>query len=132
MATIAAAVVAFFGLLVGAMSVYGLIYPRPLLILVGEAVDSGTGWRFAIGVRLLLGVALLLAAPVSAWPLVFRAIGALTIVAAIVILLVGPREILSLLAWIERRSDLALRAWLTLGVGFGTLLVYGTYAAFIP
>ena len=131
MEILAARFIALFGLLILVLSVYGLMYPRSLLTIVGKAIDSGAGWVLAVGVRLVLGLALLLSAPVSVWPLLFKVVGVLTIIAAFVILFIGPKKVLSLIAWVERRSDAALRVWLVLGVAFSLFLVYCVHPAIL-
>jgi hypothetical protein len=131
METAAAGFIALFGVLILALALYGMLCPRRLLGFVGNLIDSGPGWGMAIGVRVVFGAALITVAPVSLWPLVFRVVGSLAIFAAIVLLVIGPRTALSIVAWIERRSDLALRAWLVLAVAFALILIYGLSPAFL-
>jgi hypothetical protein len=131
MEAIAAEFIALLAILILMLALYGMLFPRRLLKFVGHLIDSGVGWAVAVGVRVVFGVALILSAPLSLWPLIFQVVGILAIFAALVILLIGPRTVLSLIAWVEKRSDAVLRSWLLLAVGFGLLLIYGIHPAFV-
>ena len=63
------------GLLVCSMSIFGLAATDRLLGLVRGVMDRSWGMVSAIGVRLVMGAALIIAAPVSRFPLVFEVIG---------------------------------------------------------
>jgi hypothetical protein len=103
-----------------------LIRPWDLLDLVKSVLER-SWWMFAaVGTRLILGVALLLIADGSAFPLVFTIIGWLGILAAIVIPFMGVSNITAMIERMESLPLLALRAWLFFGVLFGGVLIYGT------
>ena len=131
MELIAAGFIALFGLMILAMSLYGLARPRAMLERIATVIDSGRGWGLAVGIRIVFGAALILSAPVSIWPALFKAVGYIAVVAAVIILLIGPRSFMSLFRWIERRSDIALRVWLLLAAGFSSLLIYCVYQALL-
>jgi predicted transporter len=78
----------------------------------------------AVIVRLLLGVLLIFAAPDARFPVVFKALGALFIVAAIVIPFVGRTRLSALMNWFALRSPSLVRLWLLLGMAFGGFLIY--------
>ena len=80
----------------------------------------------AVGIRLLLGVALIVAAPASLFPLVFRVIGVIAILAALALPIMGIERIRRLVGWFAALPSLALRLWLVFGFAFGAFLVYGT------
>ena len=118
-------VVFVFGVAVCALSAWGIYTPERLRKLVNGVVDLDWGIYFAVFVRLLLGLVLIIAAPDSRYPLVFQGLGWVIIVAAVVIAFAGRERIRSVLAWVERFSQRVFRLWLLFGVAFGAFLIYG-------
>ena len=103
----------------------GFYTPRKLIILVREATEHDAGIYFAVLFRLVLGVALMVAASASRFPLAFLILGGLTIFAAVGLPFFGQARILGLIDWFERLPDALTRAWLLFGTGFGAFLIYG-------
>lgn len=124
-AEIAWIVVLVLGTAICLLSVWGMAAPGRLRQLIRWVTDQPSGIYFAAIVRVLLGAVLIVAAPDSRFPLAFEAIGWLAIVAAVGILLMGRDRMRRLVAWFDRFSDMAMRAWLILGVAFGAFLIYG-------
>jgi hypothetical protein len=120
-------VILLFGCAVCGLSIWAMAAPWQLRKLVRATTESTLGYYLAVGVRLLLGIALIQVAPGSGFPLVFAIIGWLSIVAAIGLLLAGRNLQRKVVAWFDRWSDSAIRAWLILGVAFGVFLVYGIF-----
>ena len=113
------------GITVCVLSAWGLSAPDRLRKLVGGVMERDWGMYFAVGVRLVLGLALILAASQSRFPLTFTVLGAITLVAAVALPFVGRERIVRLLAWFGRLPPAAIRVWLLFGIAFGGFLVYG-------
>ena len=113
------------GVLVVVMSGFGIFAPRRLLDLVRGVMDQAWGMVFAVGIRLLLGAALVLAAPTARFPVVFEVLGWITLAAAVALPLIGLGRIRALISWMEQRSAALVRGWLVFGLAFGVFLVYG-------
>lgn len=118
-------VVAIFGLVISVLSLWGIVATAPLLAAVRAVMDKVWGMPFAVGVRILLGVALLFAAPASKFPVLFNWLGALALIAAVALTLIGRARMIALLAWFEARPDFVLRLWLVFGALFGVFMLYG-------
>ncbi len=90
-----------------------------------RVVDQDWGIYFAVVVRLLMGAALIVAAPVSNFPVVFEVLGWIAIVAAVALILIGRERMAALIAWFVRRPTWLMRLWLLFGMAFGGFLIYG-------
>ena len=113
------------GVLVSVLSVWGCFVPVRLTKLVMRVVDQDWGIYFAVVVRLLMGAALIVAAPVSKFPVVFEVLGWIAIVAAVALILIGRERMAALIAWFVRRPTWLMRLWLLFGMAFGGFLIYG-------
>jgi len=78
-------VVALFGVLIILACAYGSMHPQALVSLVGRFANPA-GLVFAVLVRVLMGVAAILAAPVSRSPGFLYVIGSIALLAAVVFL----------------------------------------------
>ncbi len=124
--TAAQTIVVIFALLVLTLSAIGVVAPR-FLLRFGLAVwSASSGMLLAIASRLILGGALLVAAPFSRFPDTFRALGAITVLAALALPLVGRERLKSLIDWASQLPLWALRLWTFVGVLFGAFLLYAT------
>jgi len=113
------------GVLVCVLSAWGISSPGRLVELVRAAMEKDWGIYLAVVVRLLLGLALIVAAAGSRFPLIFEALGWIAIVAAIVLALMGRSRIRELVNWFSRLSPTLIRMWLLSGFAFGGFLIYG-------
>ncbi len=118
-------VVLVLGITVCVLSAWGGYAPEKLVRLVTGVMDQEWGIYLAVIVRLLLGLALVIAAPYSRFPLVFQALGWIAIVAAVALAFMGRERLRRLVAWFERFSPAIIRLWLLFGVAFGGFLIYG-------
>ncbi len=115
--------VAVFGLFVAVLGVAGLLSPERLLALVTRA-QSQLGLYFMAGFRLLLGVALLLAASSSRAPLYLQGLGSLSLVSGVITPFFGVHRFEAILDWWRRRSPWAVRLWSAFVLLFGVSLVW--------
>lgn len=118
-------IVLVLGITVCAFAAWGVYAPKKLMKLVAGVAGHDWGIFFAVIVRLVLGLALIIAAPDSRFPLVFQGLGWIAIVAAVALAFMGRQGIRKLVAWVERFSPVILRFWLLLGMAFGGFLIYG-------
>ena len=118
-----ALLVVLFGVLITAMGGVGLAAPRWV---VGGILSwkPRTRFYFAVGVRFAFGAALLLEASTCRFSAVIFALGAIALVAALVLALLGQRRVDSMFQWWLQRPMAVLRAWLAAAVLFGGFLVY--------
>ncbi len=118
-------IVFLIGVLVCVLSLWGCFVPDRLTKLVMRVVDRDWGIYFAVVVRLLMGAALIVAAPVSRFPLIFEILGWIAIVAAVALILIGRERLAALAAWFLRCPAWLIRLWLLFGMAFGGFLIYG-------
>jgi hypothetical protein len=110
-------------LFVAALGVTGLLSPQRLLAVVARA-QLQLGLYLIAGFRLLMGTALLLAAPSSRAPLYLQVLGGLSVISGIVTPFVGVRRFEAILAWWERRPPWAVRLWSAFVALFGLSLLW--------
>lgn len=123
-------IVALFGVVIVLMSLWGLAFPQRLLRAVRSVMDKNWGMFFAVTVRIILGLSLLIAAPGSRFPFFVAALGWLTLLAAAALPVVGRRRLTDLLGWFQRRSNTLIRLWLVVGVLLGAFLIYAVLSGF--
>jgi hypothetical protein len=119
------AVVLALGVAVCALSLWGMFAPDKMMKLVYGVMDKDWGIHLAVVVRLLLGAALIIAAPDSRFPQVFEVLGWIAVIAAVAIVFMGRERLRRFVALFQRFSPAIIRTWLIFGVAFGAFLVYG-------
>jgi uncharacterized membrane protein len=110
-------------LLTAVFGALGIASPARLLAVVRH-FQTPMGLYFAAGIRLLLGVALLFAAPTSRAPGFINILGVLIIVIGVITLFVGLKRFRSLLDWWSAQGSAFIRGWAVLALLFGLLLAY--------
>ena len=107
-------------------SVWGFFAPERLSQLVKTTIAADWGIYFAVIVRLMLGVALIVAAPESLFPMAFLIVGWIAIVAAAAAAFIGRERLRRIMDWfLERFTPSIIRLWLLIGMAFGGFLIYG-------
>lgn len=91
---------------------------------IARAFDRPGGLYILAAIRLVLGVALVLAGPSSLEPEVVRALGILIGVAGILTPVVGVERQRRLLNWWSARGRAFQRAWAAVGLALGLFLAY--------
>ena len=114
-----------FGIIICALSVWGIYAPAKLIEMVKGLMAQDVGIPAAIVVRLVLGAALITAAAESRFPVVFQVLGSVAILAAIGLAIMGRARMRKFVAWLDRLATLFIRLWLLLGIAFGGFLIYG-------
>ena len=118
-------IIAIFGLLIAALSVWGFVSPKRMIDKMLEYWHKPAGIYLAIGARVVLGVLFILAAPDTRWPIVFEVLGWLMLVAAVLIAILGKERLTRFIMWWVEKPPAGVRAWLVLGFVAGLLIVYG-------
>ena len=119
-------IVLVFGVTIFVAAGWGLFVPDKLMTLVKSTMDQHWGIYTAVFVRLVLGAALIGVAPASLLPIVFQALGLITIVAAVALAVAGRERIREFIVWWSERFSASInRMWLLAGLAFGAFLVYG-------
>ncbi|MGK2924903.1 MAG: hypothetical protein ACSLE2_04725 [Lysobacterales bacterium] len=118
-------VVLIFGMVICGLSAWGIFAPEKLVKIVKSVMNRDLGIHVAVIVRVLLGVALILAAEESRFPAVFQALGWIAILATVIIAFVGRERLRRVIAWFDRFSPTLVRVWLLFGIAFGGFLIYG-------
>jgi len=115
--------VALFGLFMAALGIAGLLSPPRLLALVTRA-QSQLGLYFIAGIRVLLGVVLLLAAPSSRAAPYLQILGGVALVSGMVTPFFGVRRFKVVLEWWRRQPPWFVRLWSVFVLLFGLSLVW--------
>jgi len=118
-------IVLALGAIVCVLSAWGLSAPDKILQLVNGVLQKNWGIYVAVLARLILGAALIIAAPETRFPLIFEILGWIAVVAAVVILFMRRERLRKFVAWFERFSPAMIRVWLIFGIAFGAFLIYG-------
>lgn len=123
---LAAQIVMVFGAVIGLLCLYGLVFPKQLISWVTDFWKNKASFIVAILIRLILGVILILAASATQYESIFKLLGYLMIVAAVLIAIVGKAKISIMILWVKTWPLLWVRAWLLFGLLFSGLLIVGT------
>ena len=114
--------VALFGLLMGILGVLGVVWPDRL-IRFARAWHTPAGLLLAAALRIVLGLALFLAAPDSRAPLMLRILGVVIFAAGLATPFFGLERSRRVLEWWAARSPAFRRAWAACALAFGLVLV---------
>lgn len=118
-------IVVFFGALLVGLGMLGLALPSHLIDLVEALSHLSRGHYLPVGLRVILGVALLVAAPTSRFPQVFQILGAFSLLAAVITALLGMARLRKLIQWWTQRPLGLIRGWSLVAALLGAFLVYG-------
>jgi hypothetical protein len=110
-------------LFVAALGALGMVSPMKLLGIARHFENPG-GLCAAAALRIVLGVALFLAAPSSRAPEVVRVLGIIILVGGLITPLFGVERTRKLLDWWSARGRTFMRVWAGLALVFGLLLAY--------
>ena len=116
--------IATVGLLILVLGVVGLVRPTSLIGLVDRAWMSRTGLYVAIAFRAALGILLVAAASSTRFPWVIGALGVLSLIAAVLIPVLGYDRIRGFVEWWAARPTGVVRIWACAACAFGGFLIY--------
>jgi membrane-bound ClpP family serine protease len=112
-----------FSLGVAALGVLGVASPSKLLRLE-EDFRKPPARYIASAIRLLMGVALFLAAPTSRAAGVLSTLGVFIFLAGVITLFFGPERFRRLVDWWSAQGPKFARVWAALALALGVFLVY--------
>ncbi len=115
--------ITLFGVLICLAGLAILIFP----VQFRNAMNKWTGqprFLFAVIIRVLFGALLLSEAANLKFPLAMKIIGAISILAAVVLLLIGQERMDRFIDWWMRMTDNVLRFWSIFAFAFGAFLIY--------
>ena len=119
-------VVALFGIVITLLGILGLVRPTRLIRLVQRPWESQKGLYLSIGIRVVFGIVLLIAASESRFPEAFWILGIISLVAAVVAPFLGFARLQGIVQWWARRSPGFVRSWSLVAAAFGVFLFYGS------
>lgn len=116
--------ITLFGLSIAGACIWGLASPGRMIDVIFRIWERPSGIWFAIGMRVAAGVVFILAAPDTRFPLFFRVVGYLMLIAAALIPVIGRERLTRLVRWFTELPALATRLWLSFGLAFALFIVY--------
>jgi hypothetical protein len=128
--TFAAGFIVLFGLLIVSTCLCSLFKPQWLFEFARPMLEQGWLMSLAVGIRVALGIALLLVAEASAFPLTFKILGGIALVAAVALPFIGMTRIKTLIDWMETLPAIAIRLWVVVGIALGGFLLLGVRPLF--
>jgi hypothetical protein len=112
------------GLFAIALGGLGLVAPDTFVAAVRFMQDPP--WLYlAAAIRLGVGIILLLAAPASRFPTVFRVIGAIVAIGGLLTPFIGQWLAKLILGWWTSGGPGVVRAWAVFALAFGSLVIRG-------
>ena len=118
-------IIALFGVLICLAGLLILLAPQKFKNLMNSFAGQKR-FLFAIIIRIVLGAILLAEATNLKFPFAMKIIGAISIVAAIGILLVGQGRMDRIIDYWMRKPDNFLRSWSVFAIAFGAFFIYVT------
>lgn len=110
-------------LFVFVMGAWGVFAPGSIFKFI-SGWSSKNGFWLAVLLRLAFGLALWLAAPDTRLPEILRALGAIGILSAAALPLVGYARFERVIAWWTKRPPFAMRLWSLLAVAIGAVVLW--------
>ena len=115
--------VAILGLAIAVIGLIGAVEPRRLLGLVDKFWTGERSLNIAVGLRIGIGTLLILAAPFTNFPPVITAVGVVTFLAGIGLIVLGYERVDKLIQWFKHRPLAVVRVSAMAAVAFGTVLM---------
>jgi hypothetical protein len=105
------------------MGVWGVFAPGSIFAFI-SGWSSKSGFWLAVLLRLCFGLALWFAAPDTRLPVVLRALGALAIVSAATLPLIGYTRFERVITWWTNQSHFVMRLWSLLATAIGGVVLW--------
>ncbi len=115
--------IALFGVLICLAGLTILILPEKFKNIMNRWTGQPR-FLFAVIIRVVLGAILLSEAANLRFPLAMKIIGAISILAAVVLLLIGEERMDRFIGWWMKQSDNLLRVSSILAIAFGAFFIY--------
>lgn len=117
-------IVVLFGAAIAVLGLVGLVYPRALVHFIESFWQSPRGIYLAIGIRIILGLVLIMSAWEARYPLAFQVLGVITLVAAAAGAVLGVSRLQKFIAWWLAKPLSFVRAWAFIAIGLGLFLIF--------
>ena len=118
-------IITLFGVLICLAGLTILILPEKFKNIMNRWTGQPR-FLFAVIIRVLFGALLLSEAANLKFPLAMKIIGGISILAAVVLLLIGQERMDRFIDWWMRMADNVLRIWSAFALAFGAFLIYVT------
>lgn len=105
------------------MGAWGFFAPGSIFAFI-SGWSSKTGFWLAVLLRLSFGLALWFAAPDTRLPMLLRVLGALAIVSAATLPLVGYKRFKRIIVWWTNQSRFVMRLWSLLALAIGGVVLW--------
>ncbi|MDH3818471.1 MAG: hypothetical protein OES21_07645 [Myxococcales bacterium] len=105
------------------IGVWGVFVPSRLITFAAR-FGTARGLWFAAGIRVVLGLALWFAAPASRAPLLLQVLGAIALVAGLMLPFIGLERFKALLDWWTQLSPVAIRVSAVFSIAFGAAVLW--------
>lgn len=105
------------------MGAWGFFAPGSIFAFI-SGWSSKTGFWLAVLLRLSFGLALWFAAPDTRLPMLLRVFGALAIVSAATLPLVGYKRFKRIIIWWTNQSHFIMRLWSLLALAIGGVVLW--------
>jgi hypothetical protein len=112
-------------IVIAVVGAVGIVVPTSLLT-VAELFTTPVGFYVAAALRLVLGTAVVLAAPTSGTPTTLRVLGVVIIVGGLVTPLFGVERARMIVAWWATQGSAFMRVWAVVALVLGVFLAYAT------
>ena len=116
-------IVLLTGIIIVLMSLFGAVMPASFVGIL-SIWRGPTRFGSAVIARLVLGIVFIFAAPDCRFPTLVRVVGIIALVAAVLIVIIGPQRRDRFVLWFLVRPHSLIRAWCLLGFGFGVLMFF--------
>ena len=113
-------------LLVAALGAIGVVAPGELRG-IARHFQTPSGLYAAAAFRVVLGGALVVAAPTSRLPRAIRTVGIVILVAGLITPFLGLDRFRGILEWLSAQGPTATRIWAGVALAFGCLLIYALF-----
>ena len=110
-------------LFVFVMGAWGVFAPGSIFAFI-SGWSSKTGFWLAVLLRLCFGLALWFAAPDTRLPILLRGLGALAIVMAAALPVIGYARFERVIGWWTSRSHFVMRLWSLIAVAIGGVVLW--------
>ena len=110
-------------LFVFVMGAWGVFAPGSIFAFI-SGWSSKTGFWLAVLLRLCFGLALWFAAPDTRLPMLLRVLGAVAIVSAATLPLIGYDRFERFIQWWTKQSNFAMRLWSLVALGLGGVVLW--------
>ena len=117
-------VVMGFGVMITALSAWGVISPDRLIKEVLQIWEKPWSLWLAVVVRLVLGLVMLAVAEDTRYPTAFILLGWLAIAVAALLPVVGKARLSKFMEWLVSQPRWMMSAWCLLGVAFGIFILW--------